>query len=271
MISCDAHLLQKTCDAHLMKIAPVKTRVGTYVAKHSPKLAAALRRTLQAQAKKAAASIRRFKKVDLTDEQQQIIDDLLEQIAIDGVGVAMVDDLSDTLVQAFKDAGVYGVSQVGINDGSDKAASIVEQLDEKALKYAQERGAELITDFADTTREDLQAVLAQGVADGLSTNALADAIEESGAFGEARAEMIARTELAFAHVEGNVEGWRQSGEVTGKRSILGDLHAIDDECDDCAAAGVVDLEDDFVPGYDFPPYHPNCICDVVPVLSGEEE
>jgi hypothetical protein len=100
----------------------------------------------------------------------------------------------------------------------------------------------------------------------MSADDLSDAIQEAGAFGEFRADMIARTELAFAHVQGNVEGWRITGEVELKRSILGDLHDIDDECDEAVDAGDIPLEDEFIDGYAFPPYHPNCICDVLPIL-----
>jgi hypothetical protein len=92
-----------------------------------------------------------------------------------------------------------------------------------------------------------------------------------GAFGEARAEMIARTELAYAHVQGNVQAWAETGEVVGTRWILGDLHDKPDVCDECADRGVVPLGDEYADGVDYPPAHPNCICDVVPVLKGDED
>ena len=41
-------------------------------------------------------------------------------------------------------------------------------------------------------------------------------------------------------------------------------------CDECVEAGMVPLGDDFADGVDYPPAHPNCICDVVPVLKDEE-
>lgn len=268
MTACDSHLLTKTCDAHLQKAAPVRTRVATYVVKHQAKLAKKILSVFRQQASTCKALVRRMGKADLSEEDHTMIEDLLAQIEESGVGVAIVDELTPEIEKAFKDAGIYGVAQVGINGSAGK--DITKQLDPLAAKYAEERGGELIKDLADTTIEDLRSVLEQGVEDGLSTDELADQIDELGAFGEARADMIARTELAMAHVEGNVEGWRQTGEVSGKRSILGDLHDKEDECDDCADAGVVDLEDEFIPGYDFPPYHPNCVCDIVPVLSNSE-
>ena len=177
----------------------------------------------------------------------------------------MVDEirqtLADELMATYKAAALVGVTQVGA-----PLAPITDQIDAQAVAYAQQRGAELITDLAGTTVEDLRDLLGEAVASGMSPADLSDAIESMGSFGEARADTIARTELAFAHVNGNVDGWRATGEVDAKQSILGDLHEIDDECDDCANAGTVKLDDDFVPGYDFPPYHPNCVCDVLPVL-----
>jgi len=90
---------------------------------------------------------------------------------------------------------------------------------------------------------------------------------DAGSFSLARAAMIARTELAFAHVSGNVAGWRETGQVDRKRWILGDNHDIDDVCDDAVDAGDVGLDEEFVDGIDFPPAHPNCVCDVLPILK----
>ena len=161
--------------------------------------------------------------------------------------------LATEMLAAFRRAGTVGVMQAGFA----MTPEIVKQLDEKARAFAEERGGWLIKNLAGTTIENLRATLARGVEEGMSADDLSEAIQEAGAFGEFRADMIARTELAFAHVQGNVEGWRITGEVELKRSILGDLHDIDDECDEAVDAGDIPLEDEFIDGYAFPPYHPN--------------
>lgn len=254
---------------------PVRTNVGRYVATKAPSLA----RKLAAVLRRQASQIRRLvleiysveklsKAEDLTDAQKkELVASIIAQLNSEDLGTDLSDALDSPMTDAFKRAAAVGLAQAGFN-AEDR--SIVEQVDLKAASYAAERSGELVTDLADTTLEDLRDLIRRGVEDGMSTNELGDAIDDLGAFGDARAEMIARTELASAHVQGNVEGWRQTGEVEKKESILGDLHAIDDVCDDCADAGEVDLEDDFTPGYDFPPYHPNCICDVKPVLIADD-
>jgi hypothetical protein len=71
--------------------------------------------------------------------------------------------------------------------------------------------------------------------------------------------------MAAADIRGNLIGWQESGIVSGKQWLLSA-----DACEDCAAYDgvVVDLDDDF--GEGDPPLHPNCRCDVLPVL-GEPE
>jgi hypothetical protein len=174
--------------------------------------------------------------------------------------------ITPALIAAYHRGMDNGFTQVGFDLGE-----ATEQIDTAAVAYAEARGGELITDLSGTTADDMQALLARAVDQGMSTDELATAIDDSGAFGEYRANMIARTELAFAHVAGNVQGWRDSGEVSGKRSILGDLHDVPDVCDDCADIGEVGLDDEFVDGFEFPPYHPHCVCDVVPILRESDD
>jgi len=108
-------------------------------------------------------------------------------------------------------------------------------------------------------------------------------------FGPARSEAIARTESARAFVQGQVEGWEQSGVVTGKRWLLAP-----GACEFCKQAakiyngrrqyglretpdqlqqgtiltgtdgGKMKLDYEGVAG---PPLHPNDRCDLVPVVE----
>jgi hypothetical protein len=107
--------------------------------------------------------------------------------------------------------------------------------------------------------------ITDAIEEGTSTDDLADQLEENYAFSEARAETIARTEVATADVEGNLQAYRDSGVVEGKEWILGSEHPdIGCECEDAADMGVVPLDDDFG-GIGDPPAHPNCECDMLPV------
>ena len=262
----------------------VHTKLAAAVDARQGKVAAALRAVFAEWARSIAKRIARtcggVFKVDQTTED--LVREILDSLDLDPFGQDVVDEISAELEAMYQRAASAGLAQVKLEPTDE----ITNHLDEQAREYVAQRGAELVGkkvlddgsvvdnpdakwSIADTTREDLRAVLTDGVEQGWSAQELRDVIESSGAFSEDRALMIARTELANAHVEGNVAGWRESGEVTGKRSLLGDLHDVPDECDDNADAGVIDLEDDFPSGDDFPPYHPNCVCDVEPILSEE--
>jgi hypothetical protein len=167
--------------------------------------------------------------------------------------------------------------------GYTPSREITEQVNAQAVAWAKERAAELVGKrvledgtlgdnpnarwaITDSTREHAPRRRRRRDRGGHEHRDLAAALEESYAFSEARAETIARTELARADVEGNLAAYRDSGVVEGKEWILGSEHGDADECDDAAAMGVVPLDDDFG-GIGDPPAHPNCVCDVLPVLA----
>jgi len=193
---------------------------------------------------------------------------ILDDVGLDTFTVDLVEELTPFLDQMFRQAGVIGVGQTNI----PMNYKIVQHLDAAAKEYAAVRAAELVGigggqwSIEEATRAMLRSAVTDAVEGGWAPERLADTIRESFAFSEERAATISRTELAFAHVEGNVAGWKETGMVEGKRSILGDNHDIPDECDLNANQGVVALDEAFASGDMYPPYHPNCICDVTPVL-----
>ncbi len=270
VIGLATEAFEKSCEAQLAKgrIKPVTTRVGKYVERRSPKVARLANAVLRAVAGKVAKQVAAlYAKLTKADTPEEIVKRILEELDLEGISVDLVDAITPELIAAFEKAGILGVGQVGFTVDED----ITKHLDRKARDYAEQRGGQLIKDLAGTTRDDLQGLLARGIEEGMSPDELSDEVQKMGAFGEARGDMIARTELAFAHVEGNMQGWRETEMVEGKESVLGDLHDVPDECDECADAGVVPLEADFIPGLKQPPYHPNCICDILPVLKPSEE
>jgi uncharacterized protein with gpF-like domain len=163
---------------------------------------------------------------------------------------------------------------------------MTELLDEKALEYARARGAELVGkkivdgevvdnpnaawSISENTRDMLRSDVSQAIEQGWSNDRLADAIMENHGFSPERAEMIARTETAFADCAGNMAAYKESGIVQGKEWILGSEHDDDDECDLNSEAGVIPLDEPFPSGDEYPPQHPRCICDFIPVLSEEK-
>lgn len=254
----------------LSKVARV-TRVRRYVDAKSPALTKAIAKTLRAWGKKTAKAIAAMYKPPAVEKDDRSgitsrnaeLRRLIDELDATGIAEEVAGDLETAMQAAFRRAAAVGMQQVGFSIDAD----ITKQMDVRARDYAEERGGELIKDLAGTTEDDMHALLRRAIGEGMSTDELQDAVESMGAFGEARAEMIARTELAFAHVQGNKAGWVESGQVVGKKAVLGDNHTVEDICDDAVAAGVVGLDEEFVDGYTEPPFHPNCVCDIEPVLS----
>jgi len=274
--SCAAPVLAKALDlqvANSQRLSkgcrPVATTaLGRYVEKKQRSLAPKLAKVLKDFGRKVAQRITSAYPATekLSKADKDLIQQLIDKLNAESLGEELTGELENATTAAFRRAAAYGAKQVGLVVGE-----ITEQVDEAAVKYAKVRGGELIKDLADTTEKDMRSLLERAVAEGMSVDELSDAIEGMGAFGEARANTIARTELANAHVQGNVQGWKESGLNIRKVSLLGDLHDIADICDECADAGEVDMEAEFVDGATFPPYHPNCICDISPVIIEDPE
>lgn len=217
------------------------------------------------------------------DDVRALADEILAQLDL-GNWSSLIPELQSLLLAITEDGIRVAFAQLGLVDGA-----ITEQVNDLALSWAKDRAAELVGmryeadgslvenpnaewTITESTREGLRGDVTRAIEDGTTTTDLADQLEASYGFSADRAEMIARTELASADIAGNMITYRDSGVVGGKMVVLGSEHDDASECDcnDAAALGVVDIDDDFG-GLGDPPYHPNCVCDVVPVLASELE
>jgi SPP1 gp7 family putative phage head morphogenesis protein len=216
------------------------------------------------------------------DDPRKEVDTLLASLNLSDLE-DVADDVGDALETLAKDAVAEAAYQVGAGT-SGWTDDQLDQANEQAIEYARTRAAELVGKkinddgelvdnpdaswaITDSTREMLRTDVTTAMEEGWSNDKLADAIGENEAFSDSRSEMIARTETAFADVEGNLAGWTASGVVSGK-----EWTADSECCDLCQALDgvVVDLDEDFPDdGGDGPPLHPNCECDVLPVVSDE--
>lgn len=143
--------------------------------------------------------------------------------------------------------------------------------DNSAVAYAKLRSAALVgkgknkdLSITESTRRMLRATIAKAVEQEKSAEELALLITQNFAFSPARAKRIAETELVTAYSFGNLEGWRDSGEVTGKQWLTAP-----NCCDHCGDVGgeIVDLDEEFSNGMQGPAAHPNCRCDLAPVMK----
>tara|TARA_R100001594_G_scaffold64247_2_gene98556 strand:+ start:551 stop:3076 length:2526 start_codon:yes stop_codon:yes gene_type:complete len=151
--------------------------------------------------------------------------------------------------------------------------------------------AQLTTTLATGTQRELDRKIETGVRNGLGTDEIARSIagllEEEPKTGiipiRARAEMIARTELAMIHEEGKLQAWKESGVVQFKQWQLSA-----GACESCKALAVmrpipIPVDEPFAKSGQIvgkikvwrnmmtAPLHPNCRCGTIEVLGDETE
>jgi SPP1 gp7 family putative phage head morphogenesis protein len=178
------------------------------------------------------------------------------------------------------------LSAVRVRRGkSEDMAELLGLANEEAIEWAEDHAAELVgmhrnkdgtwsvseqPDMAisKTTRDGIKAQVSSALEEGTTNDELADNLSKAWEFSDGRAERIARTETAFADLEGNRAGWRASGVVVGRRWSIGVGEV--QVCDACESMDGVEvgIDEDFEEGN--PPLHPQCRCDELPIVSDEE-
>jgi SPP1 gp7 family putative phage head morphogenesis protein len=225
--------------------------------------------------------LKRFGKDERIDPQRlrEILEEVLAAIEADDPAT-LVGDMTDLLDTVTRDGGAVALAQIGM--ANDEA--IVNLVNEKAVEWSQDRAAELVgmkwvdgelvenpnADYAisESTRDLLRADITAAIEDGLSNDDLAAQLADAYAFSDERAEVIARTETAFADVAGNMIAYRESGVVEEKQWITGDGCCVDcKELDEETVPLDQDFEAPDGDTVDAPPLHPNCRCDVLPLIS----
>lgn len=179
---------------------------------------------------------------------------------------AVIRDTTQKMLESiYKDAGYEALQKIAADAADyDKMLSVV---NEEAVEWAKTDAAKLITNVDSATRDMLKGSIEEALNEGLSTQDLADLLADNHAFSDERAETIARTELAFANVQGTVNGYKESGVVSGVEWLL----AQGEYCEECEAmVGKSGTLEDGIDG-EFPPLHPNCRCDITPVLTDETQ
>ncbi len=186
---------------------------------------------------------------------------------------------------AAVDASVETIKQLGLFD----RGGLVNQVSERAVGYAQERGAELVGKrrlpdgtivnnpnaewrIDETTRDEINKIITEGLKNNIGRDDIADEIEKSFWFSADRAEMIATTEIAMANGRSNLESFHAARRVgvKVKKSWLPDPDACP-ICQENGDAGPIDLDDDFPSGDDTVPAHPWCECAILPEVEEEAD
>lgn len=150
-----------------------------------------------------------------------------------------------------------GIEQLdGVTIAFDLANPAVQAvLDELALK---------VRSVAETTRNEIRALVGRQAAEGWSLSELAAALRAHGEeMSVIRAKTIAATETAAAYSAGSLLAYEESGVVESVEWLTSD------PCPICAPLDgkVVPLGKPFADGINHPPAHPNCRCAVAPIVK----
>lgn len=127
--------------------------------------------------------------------------------------------------------------------------------------------ASLVTGVAETTRDEIRALVGKQAEEGWSVAELAAQIRAHGeTMSSSRSETIARTETAAAYSRGSLLAYEESGVVAAVEWLA----TLDDQTSpECQAlhGTRAALGRAFADGTMHPPRHPNCRCVLVPVVE----
>ncbi len=134
----------------------------------------------------------------------------------------------------------------------------------RAVKYIKSRGAENVKGINETTKSQLQTLIAKAVEDSKSYTEITKLIRQAFAdFSQYRARLIAVTEVGNGYEAGNrmlIDDVIEGGLAMEKSWLtVGDAN-VDPECADNEAQGWIDVDQLFGSGHDQPLAHPNCRC-----------
>lgn len=196
----------------------------------------------------------------------------------------LIQPTEKALKMVAEDAGAKALQQVKFGATDQQ---MMNQVQREAQDYARARAAEMVgmrvTEdgglvenpnarwaITDGTRDKVRTAIMSALEEGDEPFDLQQAIENAG-FDPQRAQTIARTELARAHVEGSLAGYKEAagdGVKMKKAWITAEDHKVDPTiCAVNAKQGPIPLDEKFQSGDDGPPGHPNCRCDLLPVLD----
>jgi HK97 family phage portal protein len=185
------------------------------------------------------------------------------------------------MAEATASGSTFGTNEVGVSGAFDVTNPRVAEF---AATYSQQFASEA----AAASLRRARTVIARGLEQGQSVQQIADQISVDYAFSPERATVVARTETARAFVEGERLGWEESGVVRGKQWQL--AAGACPFCQQTALKGtskVFGLNEPFWKNGDTisagggtysvrygdvqgAPLHPNCRCDIIPVLGDSD-
>jgi SPP1 gp7 family putative phage head morphogenesis protein len=176
-------------------------------------------------------------------------------------GGLAIEFITPYLTQFVRDSGVDALSMVAPQETFELTKRIQNLIKKRAKEFAES--------VNNTTLEELDAALSEGIAAGEGIRDLSNRVEEVyKGFPTYRSELVARTEATAANNEGFLEGYEQSGVATGKEWInAGDDRVRIEHQDIPVGVGgeIVGLREAFSNGLQYP-QEPNCRCVLGPAF-----
>jgi len=237
----------------------------------------------------------RRQKDKAVDEAQRLIqkvakaeDEKSSRSIADEIYAAIESDFASLPAEAraaLEQAALSGVNdawlQIEITD-----SDLIRGQGEEAAEYAAERAAEMVGmkynsagelvanpsakwAISETTRDRLREIIKNAMTEDNPYGTVITQLRDADIFSEARANMIARTEVANAQVQANYRAWKASGLVPKMRWMAFGP----DPCPKCLMNDnkVREMGVKFPSGDLMPLVHPHCFCQLEAVLGENKE
>ena len=235
-----------------------------------PSIERQIRHAVDSKRKKASVIFSELQE-HIKKQDEDLDWDLAAQIA-EGLDLSSLDvvttDSADVGASVFGDTGRLALGSVGVPESRESVYAI----DERAVAWAKDHVGELISQITDSTRNMVRRTIYDGLLNGKSAAEIASDVGDAYPFSEERASLIASTEIARAHSQGALEGYKQAQDA-GVR-VLKEWLPGEDPCEEICQPNVeqgpIPLDEDFESGDDAPPGHPRCICALTAVVEDEQ-
>lgn len=203
--------------------------------------------------------------------------------AIEEGDAGLNESVSDFVEEVVAQSGKEAIAALGLDDVE------FNMQDEQLRQFVESYTLKLTSAINGATFSQLSRIIGRGTTEGLSTADISRQIQQlgSGDTTAARANTIARTEVATLHEESRLEAWEQSGVVKGKQWLLAA-----GACPFCLALSrmhpnPIGLKENFLKLGDTlvgtngksmsinyrdiktSPLHPNCRCGTIELLQDE--
>ena len=155
--------------------------------------------------------------------------------------------------------------------GISKESDFFDHANTRAAAYAKDRSAELVSDIDESTRNMLRRMIEVGLESGAMREDIIADIMDGDIFDEARATLIADTEVAMANGQGALAGYK---EAKAAGVDLKKIWVCDSDpcpiCEENQDAGAIEVDSEFPSGDDAEIAHPGCRCHTESVVEDDE-